>query len=112
MTAAEAARTRLDWQYLLGLPLDDLVVSTFIAAGSAITIAVDDTLFHRYGVMRHAGMGIAGPGYRCPGLGGGWGMGPVAWGHGVRLYPSRPAAVDRSGVGEEFLFVGWGQAAL
>src|SRR5439155_2332866 len=49
---------------------------SFIAAGSAITIAVDDTLFHRYGVMRHAGMGIAGPGYRCPGLGGGWGMGP------------------------------------
>jgi hypothetical protein len=35
----------------LGLRLAHLAVSTFIAAGSAITIAVDDTLFHRYGKL-------------------------------------------------------------
>ena len=35
----------------LGLRLAHLAVSTFIAAGSAITVAVDDTLFHRYGKL-------------------------------------------------------------
>ncbi len=35
----------------LGLHLAHLVVSIFVAAGAAITLAVDDTLFHRYGKL-------------------------------------------------------------
>ncbi len=35
----------------LGLHLAHLAVSLFVAAGAAITIAVDDTLFHRYGKL-------------------------------------------------------------
>jgi hypothetical protein len=35
----------------LGLHLAHLAVSLFVAAGTAITIAVDDTLFHRYGKL-------------------------------------------------------------
>jgi hypothetical protein len=35
----------------VGLLLAQLVVSVFVTAGSAVTIAVDDTLFHRYGKL-------------------------------------------------------------
>jgi DDE superfamily endonuclease len=37
----------------LGLHLAHLAVSLFVAAGTSITIAVDDTLFHRYGKLVH-----------------------------------------------------------
>jgi hypothetical protein len=46
------SKTRWDCD-ALGLHLARLAVSLFIAAGAPITVAVDDTLFHRYGRLVH-----------------------------------------------------------
>ena len=62
--AAEAVRTRIDWQYLLGLPLDDpgfghTVLAEFRTrvAGAGLEQAVLDALLERL-----AGDGLIGPG--------------------------------------------------
>ena len=38
---------------ILGLHLAHLAVTLFVAAGMPVTVAVDDTLFHRYGKLVH-----------------------------------------------------------
>jgi SRSO17 transposase len=37
----------------LGLLLARLVVARFVPAGAALSVVVDDTLFHRYGTHTH-----------------------------------------------------------
>jgi len=46
--------SRAAWELdAVGLALARAVVAAFIPAGGAITVAVDDTLFHRYGKKVH-----------------------------------------------------------